>query len=183
MRRCMRPRGAWFRPCDRVHDIVFRPVHAARRPRAGSGGGFAVRDMLIGRQARHVVLPERRAAEPEAMRRGRMRAGMDGSIIDSDILPASVLARILDGIMVRRDGGHRHRFRYVMAGRDACGFYRVKSYVPATPFGSPFGLRGWIPELHRSRDGSSTLMRETDSASFQDLSQSAASDRQRPSSS
>lgn len=80
-----------------------------------------MRDMLIGRQARHVVLPERRAAEPEAMRRGRMRAGMHENIIGWENLPASLLARIRDGIVVQRDGVRWTRFRVALAGVDADG--------------------------------------------------------------
>lgn len=86
-----------------------------------AGGGSAVCDMPIGRQARHVVLPERRAAEPEAMRRGRMRAGMHENIIGWENLPASLLARIRDGIVVQRDGDEWTRFRPALAGRTDAG--------------------------------------------------------------
>ena len=78
-------------------------------------------DMPIGRQACHVVLPERRAAEPEAMRRGRMRAGMHENIIGWENLPASLLARIRDGIVAQRDGDEWTRFRPALAGRTDAG--------------------------------------------------------------
>ena len=38
------------------------------------------------------------------MRRGRMRTGMHENIIGWENLPASLLARIRDGIVVQRDG-------------------------------------------------------------------------------
>lgn len=80
-----------------------------------------VRDMPLGQQARHVALPERRAAEPEAMRRGRMRAGMNGNIIGWENLPASLLDRIKGGIMIQRDGDEWTRFRPALAGRTDAG--------------------------------------------------------------
>ena len=80
-----------------------------------------VRDMPLGQQARHVALPERRAAEPEAMRRGRMRAGMNEDIIGWENLPASLLARIRDGILIQRDGDEWTRFRPALAGRTDAG--------------------------------------------------------------
>lgn len=65
--------------------------------------------------------PGRRAAEPEAMRRGRMRTGMHENIIGWENLPASLLARIRDGIMVQRDGDEWTRFRPALAGRTDAG--------------------------------------------------------------
>lgn len=55
------------------------------------------------------------------MRRGRMRTGMHENIIGWENLPASLLARIRDGIVVQRDGDEWTRFRPALAGRTDAG--------------------------------------------------------------
>lgn len=61
------------------------------------------------------------SAEPEAMRRGRMRAGMNEDIIGWENLPASLLDRIKGGILIQRDGDEWTRFRPALAGRTDAG--------------------------------------------------------------